>query len=109
MKFRFRYTECKQTCDRYLLVALIGVATSIIDMLLKFGSAQDENEKITDLSAGFIVGMWRQYLLVEISSIITKGFQTDLRVGELLCEVGPATINLSIGQCARAFSRFSQV
>jgi hypothetical protein len=66
MKFRFRYIECKQTCDRDLLVALIGVATGVNDMFLKFGSAQDEIVKISDLSASFIAGMWRQYLLVEI-------------------------------------------
>jgi hypothetical protein len=35
-------------------------------MFLKFGSAQDEIVKISDLSASFIAGMWRQYLLVEI-------------------------------------------
>jgi hypothetical protein len=65
MKFRFRYTECKQTCDRDLLVALVGAATVVIDMFLKFGSAQYESEKISDLSANFIAGMRKQYLLVE--------------------------------------------
>ena len=66
IKFRFKYTECKRTCDRDLLVALIGVATDVNDMFLKCDSPQHENGKTSGLSTSFIAGMWRQYLLVEL-------------------------------------------
>ena len=66
MKFRFTYTECKRTCDRDLLVALMGVATDVNDMYLKFGPSRDVNGQLSDLSESFVAGMWRQYLLVEL-------------------------------------------
>lgn len=66
MKFRSKYTECKRTCERDLLVALMGVATDVNDMFLKFGPSRDENGKTPGLSESFVAGMWRQYLLVEL-------------------------------------------
>ena len=66
MKFRFTYTECKRTCDRDLLVALMGVAIDVNDMFLKFGPLRDENGKTSGLSESFVAGMWEQYLLVDL-------------------------------------------
>ena len=113
IKFRFKYTKCKRTCDRDLLVALTGVVTDVNDMFLKCGSSQHENGKKSGLSTSFIAAMWRQYLLVELCWYTTNH---DERLSDRPASWraptwswGSATINPFMGRGAKAFSVCSHV
>ncbi|KAF3006924.1 hypothetical protein E8E13_011266 [Curvularia kusanoi] len=66
LRFRRLYTACKRTRDQDLLVALMGIASNVHDLFLEHGLGQTNDDDDHTLSASFIAGMWKHYLLIEL-------------------------------------------